>query len=118
MTLRTLIYAIGFATLCSPEDRSDEQPFKPTVATRSATVQGTSCVVEGEILSSPNSTLLGGGFTWGNDTLRAQIAIGDTIESLFTGTITSLEPGDYFVAAFATNGMGTAYGDTLYFTIN
>lgn len=103
---------------CIPEDRSGEQPFAPTVETRSARVSGNSCTVDAEVLSSPNSLLTGGGFTWGNDTLRSQIYIGETPDNYFSATIEDLEAGDYFVAAFATNGVGTSYGDTLTFTIN
>ncbi|MBR1386878.1 MAG: hypothetical protein IJ553_00525 [Alloprevotella sp.] len=103
---------------CIPEDRSGEQPFAPTVVTLGATPQANSVVVEGEIQLSPNSLITGCGFTWGNDTLRRQELIAGDIENYFSTVIEDLEPGDYFVAAFATNGVGTSYGDTLVFTID
>lgn len=79
---------------------------------------GDSCVMEGVIVSSPNSKVTGRGFYYGNDTLRIQVVSNDTLTTTFRESIDSIAPGDYYVYAFATNGMGTRYGDTLTFCIS
>ncbi len=102
---------------CSPEDRSGEQPFAPTVQTLEAIVDGDSLLLIGEVTASPNSRLLGRGFNYGNDTLRLQAASSDTAGTLFRAYSRSLKPGIYFFSAYARNGIGTSYGDTLYVEI-
>lgn len=104
-------------TSCSPDDRADEQPFAPTVATLSAEAAGDSCVLQGAIVASPNSKVTGRGFYYGNDTLRVQVISYDTLTSTFREVVDSIKPGIYYACAFATNGMGTSYGDTLHFQI-
>lgn len=104
-------------TSCSPDDRADEQPFAPTVATLSAEAAGDSCVLQGAILASPNSRVTGRGFYYGNDTLRVQVISRDTLTTTFREVVDSIAPGIYYACAFATNGMGTSFGDTLHFQI-
>ncbi len=103
-------------TACSPVDRSDEQPLAPTVQTGTPTVEGPRALLTGDVLASPNSDVLRRGFGYGNDTLRAEVESTDST-SHFVATTDSLGPGHYFVVAFAENGVGTSYGDTLYFQI-
>lgn len=105
------------AAACSGEDRSGEQPFPPTVRTLGAYAQGDSVRLTGEILSSPNSKVVGRGFYYGNDTLRVQVVSNDTLTDTFTEVVDSLRPGYYYAYAFAANGMGTTNGDTLLFYI-
>ncbi len=104
-------------TACSPEDRSGEQPFAPTVQTLEAIVDGDSLLLIGEVTASPNSRLLGRGFNFGNDRLRLQAASPDTAGTLFRAYSRRLNPGTYFFSAYARNGIGTSYGDTLYVEI-
>ena len=52
----------------------------------------------------------------GNDTLRLEVESTDST-ARFVALTDSLKPGQYFVVAFAQNGVGTSYGDTLYFQI-
>lgn len=113
-----LLFALFALVACNAEDRADEQPFAPTVRTLSAVATGDSCVMEGVIASSPNSNVTGRGFYYGNDTLRVQVVSYDTLTATFREIINSIAPGDYYVYAFATNGMGTRYGDTLTFRIS
>lgn len=110
--------ALLFLTACSAEDRAGEQPFAPTVETLGALAAGDSCTMTGAIISSPNSKVTGRGFYYGNDTLRIQVVSYDTVTTTFRETVDSIAHGDYYVYAFATNGMGTTYGDTLYFSID
>lgn len=97
------------------EDRSGEQPFAPTVATVSATTEGRTALLEGEVIASPNSTLLECGFVYGNDTLKRTISL--EAQNHFYALSDTLAPGDYYATAFARNYMGVSYGDTLTFRI-
>lgn len=98
------------------DDRSGEQPFAPTVVSRSATVAGDSVLLAGEVTASPNSTLLSCGYVYGNDTLAVTLEA-DTATTSFEVIADSLEAGAYYAVAFAKNGVGTSYGDTLHFTM-
>lgn len=96
------------------EDRSGEQPFAPTVVSRGCEVVADSVVLTGEVTASPNSSLTRCGFVVGNDTLRREVDAREVVAA-FTAVADSLEPGAYYAVAFATNGVGTSYGDTLRF---
>lgn len=98
------------------EDRSGEQPFAPTVVSAGCTVQGDSALLSGTVTASPNSSLTECGFTYGNDTLRATTKAPQAAEN-FTAATDSLGAGDYYAVAYAKNGVGTGYGDTIRFTI-
>lgn len=98
------------------EDRSGEQPFAPTVKSISAVAEADSAHLSGEVTASPNSTLTECGFAYGNDTLRANCKA-PAPTSAFTAVTDSLGPGRYFAVAYARNGVGTSWGDTIYFNI-
>ena len=108
---------VSILTASCGEDRSGEQPFAPTVETLSAEVMGDSCLLTGAVTSSPNSSLRGVGFAYGNDTLRLT-AVSDSCAALFQATTQPLQAGRYFAVAFAENGVGKTIGtDTIYFEI-
>lgn len=113
-----IIVSLGMLiTACKGEDRSGEQPFAPTVQTLSAEVVGDSCLLTGAVTASPNSSLRGVGFAYGNDTLRLT-AVSQECTELFQATTQPLQPGYYFAVAFAENGVGKTIGtDTIYFEI-
>lgn len=98
------------------EDRSLEQPFAPEVETAGVTVNGQVATFTGYVLASPNSSLRECGFAFGNDTLRSVVKAAQPADT-FTVQVDSMKAGEYFMAAYATNGVGTTYGDTLYFTV-
>ena len=100
-------------TACSPEDRAGEQPFAPTVVTLSAVVSGDTCLMEGQVVLSPNSSIKARGFYYGNDTLSVDTLSADSTD-VFTAVTKPLEPGRYYVVAYARNGIGLSTGDTLY----
>lgn len=100
---------------CTGEDRSDEQPFAPTVETVSVTADGPTAWMEGQVTTSPNSSLLECGFRYGNDTLT--LSTDADLHDLFFAETDTLEAGIYYAVAFARNGVGTNYGDTLWFEI-
>lgn len=105
-----------FFAACNPVDRSGEQPFAPTVKSVSAVVDGDCCLLTGCVLSSPNSEVRQRGFSYGNDTLRLEVLSQDA-QDTFSAATRSLEPGCYFAVAFARNGIGVTYADTLLFEI-
>ena len=116
--LLLILLILGVLTAaCSGEDRSGEQPFAPTVQALSAEVMGDSCLLRGAVTASPNSSLRGVGFAYGNDTLRLT-AVSDSCAALFQATTQPLQAGRYFAVAFAENGVGKTIGtDTIYFEI-
>ena len=115
VTILSLFIAMTLLMACG-EDRSGEQPFAPTVQTLGYEPAADSVFLFGKVLSSPNSTLRQCGFTYGNDTLRLKTVAEAPAED-FKAATRPLEPGTYFAAAYAQNGVGTTYGDTIYFKI-
>ena len=115
--LLLILLILGVLTAaCSGEDRSGEQPFAPTVQTLSAEVMGDSCLLRGAVTASPNSSLRGVGFAYGNDTLRLNV-VADSARYEFEARTDTLRPGNYFAVAYAKNGVGTSFGDTVRFSI-
>jgi len=114
--MRQLLLAgiVAFFAACNPVDRSDEQPLAPTVKTVSAEVVADSVLLTGEVLTSHNSNVTVCGFSYGNDTLRSQVKCAEAA-TVFSAYTDSLGAGTYFAVAYATNGIGTTYGDTITF---
>ena len=95
---------------CAGEDSSGERPLVPVVAD--------SCRMSGIVTESHNSSLRECGFVYGTaDTINVKVEA-DTVSYAFTVVADSLQDGEYYYAAYARNGIGTTYGDTLYFTVN
>lgn len=101
---------------CSGEDRSDEMPRIPVVSTVSATVNGNSCTMNGTVVESHNSSLRECGFFYG-ETGAASVKIKADTTKIFEVKADSLEAGDYYCVAYAKNGMGVSYGDTVEFIV-
>lgn len=110
-----LLILLAFLLSCG-EDRSGEQPFAPVVHSLSAVVVGDSAELTGYVSESVNSSLKSCGFSYGNDTLRATCEAPEATET-FTAVTDSLGAGTYFAVAYAKNGVGTSYGDTIYFVM-
>lgn len=96
-------------------------PALPTVVTVAVgTPTPTSVACSGRVDDEGRSAVTRRGFVYGTlqyPTLAdGQLAVGSGIGT-FDGTITGLQPGaTYYARAFATNGVGTAYGEQLTFT--
>ena len=115
LTFKYLFFFVPFSVLlsCEGEDRSNEKPLKPVVRTVSVNCDSSICKMEGIIESSPNSGIKSCGFFWGNDTTAQKAEAGST-QWAFSEEI-KLSAGKYYCVAYATNGMGTSYGDTIFF---
>lgn len=111
------LLALTILASCHPEDRSGEQPFAPEVRTLDAEVSNTHALLSGCVIASRNSDVRKVGFVYGNDTLRLRVEQTENLQPLFRLATDSLGAGTYFYAAFATNGVGTTYADTLTFTL-
>lgn len=103
-------------TACHPTDRSGEQPFPPTVVITGVESLVDSCRLFGEVTASPNSDLTRCGFRYGNDTLRLEVLSAEATP-LFSVTTTALSPGRYYAVAFARNGVGESFSDTIWFEL-
>ena len=109
--------ALGITFASCGEDRSGEQPFKPTVVTANVATQvGDSVQLMGYVTASPNSSLKECGFTYGYDTLKATTQA-DSALTTFTAFTDSLGKGTYYAVAYARNGVGTSNGDTIWFEV-
>lgn len=101
---------------CSGEDRSGEEPQLPTVRTLDVLTSDTGKVFTGIVLTSLNSSLRSCGFYYGNDTLEETLTCDEATDT-FSLTVDSLEDGTYYVEAWAKNGMGTATGESVIFSV-
>ena len=94
-----------------------------TVTTTAASSITTStAVVGGNVTADGGSSVLSKGVVYGTSTgptlANSVINLGSGVGS-FSGTISGLSPGTvYYFRAFATNGIGTAYGNEYSFSTN
>ncbi len=127
LTAGTLYYIRAYATNIYGTDYGDELTFTttdlPTVTTSAVTgITQTAATSGGNVTSSGGSTVTARGVCW--DTLPAPVVTGNhttngTGTGSFVSSITGLTQGThYYVRAYATNGLGTAYGNELTFTTN
>ena|SRR5258706_9073554 len=95
----------------------------PTVTTQAATsVSGTSATGNGTLVNLGGSAVTATGFVWSSSTTNptladSSVSSGSTTVGTFTASITGLSgTTTYYYRAYATNAIGTAYGDMLTFT--
>lgn len=98
-----------------------DAPSTPVVATSAATsVTDSTATLNGTIDFDGWSEVTSSGFKWGlqPDLSDGAIVSGDTLAGDFSADLTGLVSGDtIYYAAYATNALGTSYGDTLSTTI-
>jgi len=93
----------------------------PTITTTTATsISFTMATSGGEITNNGGANIIASGVCWSttlNPTIANNIINNDTSTGLFSDTLTGLTPDTtYFVRAYATNSVGTAYGNLISFT--
>lgn len=93
----------------------------PTVVTNPpGPVTDVSGSVSGEVMSDGNATVTGRGICWGtsqNPTISGnKIALGTGVGGFFTNILGLPVNVTYYVRAYATNSLGTSYGDQVSFT--
>ena len=96
-------------------------PTLPVVATLApSSVTATTALGGGSVTSSGNSAVVRRGLCWSKlqyPTLANAYSVDGSGEGDFTSTMANLEVGTtYYVRAYATNGVGTAYGNQQTFT--
>lgn len=113
-----IVFVFSVLAACSGEDRSGEMPRVPVVKTVSGNVAGDSCVMTGFVSESHNSSMKECGFVYGNtDSTGAAIKLKTDTMRTFSAVADSLANGNYYCVAYARNGMGTSYGDTINFAV-
>ncbi|HUX53095.1 MAG TPA: FISUMP domain-containing protein [Williamwhitmania sp.] len=121
-------YAIAFATNIKGTAYGDEinfttQPEIPTVYTTSVyNINTYSATVGGNVSESGGVEVTERGVYWGTSpnapTSGTKLVIGNGTGS-FSAVLTNLNPGiSYYTTAFATNSVGTAYGEEKTFITN
>lgn len=96
----------------------------PTVSTTSVSdIAENSAVSGGTILSDGNLPITARGVCWSTSTNPTITTSNKTVDGsgtgIFISTLTGLAGGTtYFVRAYATNGIGTAYGEEIQFSTN
>jgi uncharacterized protein (TIGR02145 family) len=95
----------------------------PIISTTAATgITRTSATSGGNITSNGGSTVTVSGVCWGtshNPSISGSYTTDGNASSAYSSSITGLTPGTlYYVRAYATNGVGTSYGNEVSFTTN
>ncbi|MDP4711128.1 MAG: SUMF1/EgtB/PvdO family nonheme iron enzyme, partial [Saprospiraceae bacterium] len=122
----TRYYVRAYATNARGTTYGNEVTFLtpaglPRVTTLSiSSLTDSSAVAAGNVLSDRGASVTARGIIWGrgaNLTLDSTIVAGGSGTGLFSGNISGLSPNTkYYVRAYATNAVGTRYGNVVSFT--
>lgn len=119
LTFIVIIFTILFLS-CSKSDNTDSGSI-PTVSTLDVTsIQADSAISGGSIVTDGGHTVTARGVCWSTGE-NPGISDSKTVDGTGAGTFISRIGGltkatKYYVRAYATNEMGTAYGSTMTFT--
>ena len=118
-------YFVLIAVVCGILFSCKPEPQLPSVGTHPVTeVTSESAVCSGMITDSGNAEITAKGFCWStnqnptlNDNVTTELSRIEPAFDHFTATIRNLKDSTtYYVRAFATNSVGTAYGSEQIFT--
>ena len=118
-------YFVLIAVVCGILFSCKPEPQLPSVATHPVTeVTSESALCSGMITDSGNDEISSKGFCWStsqnptlNDNVTTELSRNEPNMEHFTATIRNLKDSTtYYVRAFATNSVGTAYGSEQTFT--
>jgi uncharacterized protein (TIGR02145 family) len=111
-----VIIAIG----CKKDDKQvTPPPTAPVVTTAALTnISFNAATAGGSIVSDGGATITASGIVWSKTnatpTLEDSVVAGPTVTGTFTSELTGLEENSsYYIRAFATNSVGTAYGNVV-----
>ena len=123
----TTYYVRAYATTDITTTYSESKTFTtstglPSVSTTAATnVKASTAVLGGNVIDNGGYTLSARGVCWSSTTTTPTITDSHTSEVVAVGSFSSQLTGlsantTYFVRAYATNTIGTSYGETVSFT--
>jgi uncharacterized protein (TIGR02145 family) len=127
LTAGTIYYVRSYATSSVGTGYGNEVSFVTTSATEPAisttavtSITGTTATSGGNVTSDGGATVTAYGVCW-NTSVNPTTANSTTTDGAgtgaFTSSITGLTPGTlYYVRAYATNSIGTTYGNEISFT--
>lgn len=121
-----IFFSAIFLTGCISEDVGEDtdgptQAGFPEVTTRTVATsdEGTNVEAGGTIVTNGGSGITARGVCWSteaNPTINDGITTDGMGEGAFTSSVTGLEPNTrYYLRAYATNSLGTSYGDEVDF---
>jgi exo-beta-1,3-glucanase (GH17 family) len=114
--LPLIIFSVLILNFCKKEE-------VPTLTTSAITnITGTSATSGGTIISEGSRKVVSRGVCWGPD-IDPTISANKTTDSAGTGSFKSIISGlkgatKYYIRAYATNSVGTAYGNEISFATN
>ena len=128
LTPNTMYYVRAYATNEAGTSYGNQltftttsSPVVPTITTTAISgITESSALSGGNVMSTGGATILSRGVVWGTTT-GPTISNSKTVDGVGTGTFVSTLTGltantVYYVRAYATNSVGTAYGDEVHFT--
>ena len=130
LTANTTYYVRAYATNSVGTSYGEELSFttsetiqKPTVVTNAVTnITQTTALCSGNVTSNGGAAVTAKGMCWSttqNPTISNSHSTDGTGEGEYTSKLTNLSPKTtYYVRAYATNSMGTNYGEQVMFTTN
>ena len=110
----------GMSVRCVKNDNNVGQTV-PSVTTNNVTINSSTVTCGGTVTSDGGATITARGVCWStsqNPTIAGNYTTDGSGTGSFTSSLTGLTAGTtYYVRAYATNSVGTAYGNEVSFTL-